>query len=359
MKRTATAIASIATLLIHLTPSFAEDSSWTDRIEFGGDLRLRYELIDEEFKDERDRERFRARFGFSADVNDNVKVVLALATGGGNPVSTNQTLDDGFSIKDIGLNLGYINWTVNDALTINAGKMKNPLFKAGKVPLIWDSDLNPEGVAAIFRSGMLFGNVAAFSVEERSSSSDSRIYAAQGGVKIPIGESTLTAGIGYFEFTNTIGREPFYDGRPRGNTVDVDGNYVYSYRDTELFAQYDTKVRGWPLQIFAHYTQNHEVSVQGTAFAFGAKFGSAKNKGDFDFLWIYQDLEADALIGTYNDSDFAGGGTDSKGHLLNSKYGLAENIFLSGTLFINARDRFQGEEHDYHRLQIDLNFIFN
>lgn len=359
MKTTVAAIASVATLLMHLTPVYAEDSSWTDRIEFSGDLRLRYELIDEEFKDERDRERFRARFGFSADVNDKVKVVLALASGGGNPVSTNQTLDDGFSIKDIGLNLGYINWTVNDALTINAGKMKNPLFKAGKVPLIWDGDLNPEGIAAMFKSGIFFGTVAGFTVEERSSSDNSRIFAAQGGVKIPVGDSKLTVGLGYFEFTNTIGNEPFYDGRPRGNSVDVDGSYIYAYKDTELFAQYDTSVGDWPLQLFAHYTQNHEVSVQETAFAFGAKFGNAKNKGDFTVLWIYQDIEADALIGTYNDSDFGGGGTDSKGHLLNSKYGLAENIFLSGTLFINTRDRFQGAEHDYNRLQIDLEFKFN
>jgi putative porin len=352
----------IATVFFLSVPASADtgakDNSWTDQIDFGGDIRLRYEFIDDEFKNERDRERFRARFGFSTHVNDHVKVFLALATGGGNPVSTNQSFDDGFSVKEIGLNLGYISWTANNSLTIDAGKMKNPLFKAGKAPLIWDSDLNPEGVAAIFKSGIFFGTVAAFTVDERSSSGESRIYAAQGGVKIPVGESKLTLGFGYFEFTNTIGNEPFYDGNPRGNTVDVDGNYVYAYKDTEVFAQYDTSVGGWPLQLFVHYTQNHEVSVQDTAFAFGAKFGSAKKKGDFDVALIHQDIEADALIGTYNDSDFAGGGTDSEGHMLKSRYGLAENIFLVGTLFINTRDRFQGVEHDYNRLQIDLEFRF-
>jgi hypothetical protein len=345
-------------VLLHSLSARAEDESWVDRIDFGGDIRLRYELIDEEFEDTRDRERFRARFGFSTNVRDDVTIVIRLATGGGNPVSTNQDFDDGFSTKDIGWDLGYVSWNVNESLTVNVGKTVNPLFRAGRVPLIWDSDLNPEGIFAMFRSGRFFGTAAAFSVEERSSADDSTLYAVQGGVILPVGDSKLTLGIGGFSFTNTIGNEPFYDGRARGNTVDVDGNYVYGYKDTEVFAQYDTKVGRIPLQLFAHYTQNHDVSVQDSAYAFGARIGNAEKPGEFDFAWIYQDLGADSLVGTFNDSDFAGGGTDSKGHLLISSYTLAEKIFLGATLFINQRDRFQGVEHDYNRLQLDLVFIF-
>ena len=340
-------------------PAGAEEASWVDRIDFKGDIRLRYEGIDEEFEANRDRMRFRTRFGFSAKVNDDVKVVLQLASGGDNPVSTNQTIDDGFSTKDIGIDLAYVDWKVNDSLTVNAGKMKNPMFKAGGAPLIWDGDLNPEGFAAKFTSGMFFGTVAGFSVEERSSSDDSLLYAVQAGVKVPVGESKLTAGIGYFAYSDTIGNQPFYNGRAKGNTIDLNGDYVYDYKNTEVFAQFDAKVGDWPLRVFAHFTQNNEVSTEDTALAYGAKFGSAKNPGDFEASWTYQDIEADSVIGTFNDSDFAGGGTDSDGHMLKVKYGLSKKIALGGTYFINKADRFQGTEHDYSRIQIDLEFKFN
>lgn len=175
-----------ATLLLAAGPVWAAEDNWFDRIRFKGDLRLRYEGIDEEFEPKRDRLRFRTRFGFTAQVRDELQVVVQLASGGGNPVSTKQTFDDGFSRKDIGLNLAYVDWRVNESLTINAGKMKNPLFKAGKVPLIWDSDLNPEGFAAKLSSGVFFGTVAIFSVEERSATDDSLLYAVQGGAKLAV-----------------------------------------------------------------------------------------------------------------------------------------------------------------------------
>ncbi len=348
-----------AALVLSATPANGEESSWVDRIDFKGDVRLRYENIDEEFEANRDRMRFRARFGFTAAVSDDVKIVLQLASGGDNPVSTNQTIDDGFSTKDIGLDLAYVDWSVNDFLTVNAGKMKNPLFKAGGVPLIWDGDLTPEGFAAKFSSGMFFGTVAGFSVEERSSTDDSLLYAAQAGLKFPIGESKLTAGIGYFAYTDTIGNAPFYNGRAKGNTVDLNGDYVFDYKNTEVFAQFDSELGDWPLRVFAHFTQNGEVSVEDTAFAYGAKIGSAKTQGGMEFTWMYQDIEADAVIGTFNDSDFAGGGTDSDGHILKAKYGFSKKVALGGTFFFNNKDRFQGTEHDYNRIQIDLEFKFN
>ena len=355
--------ALLASLLLMLglvaTPASAQES-WTDRISFKGDVRLRYEAIDEDGEEERNRMRFRTRFGLNAKVTDDVKFVFQLATGGDNPVSTNQTFDDGFSTKDIGVDLAYVDWTVRDGLNIYAGKMKNPLYRAGSVPLIWDGDLNPEGFAARFTSGGFFGTVGGFSAEERSSSDDSLLFAVQAGYTFAVGENaSLTAGAGYFAYTDTVGNEPFYDGSANGNTVDINGNYVYDYENTEIFAQFDTKVGDWPLKIYAHAVQNNEVSSEDTGFAVGAKMGSAKSDGDMEFSWTFQDIEADAVIGTFNDSDFGGGGTDSDGHLLKAKYAVSKKIFVGGTLFLNNVDRFQGTEHDYSRLQLDVEFKFN
>ena len=347
-------------LLATATPASAQEESWVDRIKFKGDLRLRHERIDEDGDEDRARMRFRTRFGLSAKVSDDVKFVFQLASGGGNPVSTNQTFDSGFSTKDIGVDLAYIDWTVNDHVTVYGGKMKNPLYKAGGVPLIWDGDLNPEGFALKYSSGNFFGTVAGFSVEERSSTDDSLLYAAQAGLKFPVGDgASLTTGVGYFTYTETTGNEPFYNGRSKGNSVDLSGNYIYDYENTELFAELSTKLGDWPFKIYAHATQNGDPGIEDTAFAVGAKLGSAKKDGETEFSWTYQDIEADAVIGTFNDSDFGGGGTDVDGHLLKAKYAYSDKIFFGGTVFVNNVDRFQGTEHDYSRLQLDIEFKFD
>jgi hypothetical protein len=357
-----TLLVGSASALLSL-PVFADEAStsWVDRMSFYGDLRLRYEDIDEEGDPDaaRERERGRARIGLKAEVSPNVAVIFGIATGGDNPVSRNVTGDGGFTTKEIGIELMYVDWTATDDLSLYFGKMKNPLFKAGGVPLIWDGDLNLEGAAASFASGVFFANAGIFSVEERSGDDDSGLRAIQGGIATGVGESSkLTAGLGYFEYTNTIGNEPFYNGAPKGNTVDDDGNYVYDYKNTEAFAQFDTKLGKWPFQLYAHYTMNNEVDVEDTAFAYGAKLGSAKKQGSQQVSYTYQDIEADAVIGTFNDSDFGGGGADSSGHMLKYKYMLRDTISLGGTLFINRIDRFQGTEHDYDRLQIDVEFKF-
>ncbi len=78
---------------------------WAEKVKISGDLRYRYEWIDEEGNDERNRNRIRARLGLTGQVTDDIEVGMRLATseeissGNGDPVSTNQTLDDAFSKK--------------------------------------------------------------------------------------------------------------------------------------------------------------------------------------------------------------------------------------------------------------------
>ena len=99
--------------------------------------------------------------------------------------------------------------------------------------------------------------------------------------------------------------------------------------------------------------------MQDTAIAYGVKFGAAKTDGDFEVTWIYQDIDADAVIGTFNDSDFGGGGTDADGHIVKAKYSFGKNLFVGGTYFMNSINRFSLPEEDYDRLQLDIEFKFN
>lgn len=337
--------------------SHSQDS-WTDSISIKGDIRPRFEAIDEDGEEERQRGRFRIRVGMTADVNDNVRAIVQLASGGDNPVSTNQTFDDGFSRKDIGIDLAYVDWAPKEGMHVFAGKMKNPFFRPGGHALIWDSDLNPEGLALSYEKRAFFGTLANFSVEERSAADDSLLMAAQAGLKFDAAEgNVVTVGVGYFDYSETAGNSPFYDGNPRGNSVE-NGNLVFDYGQLELFAQLDTKLGDIPVSVFADYVQNSDADTNDTGYAFGATFGKASAPGTWEGSIAYQDLEADAVIATFTDSDFGGGGTDASGFTLKAKYALADNWTFGGTLFLNEVEENIGNEHDYTRLQLDLEFKF-
>lgn len=353
-------VVSAVVLLAALGPLTSRaQESWTDSIAVKGDIRLRYDGIREEGNPDRDRARFRFRLGLTADVNENVKAVIQLASGGDNPVSTNQSFDDGFDRKDIGLDLVYLDWTLNNKTHVYGGKMKNPLHRAGGHALLWDSDLNPEGIAIQYESGGFFATTGLLFVEERSSTDDSLLMALQGGYEFELSDGVrLTAGAGYMSYSDTIGNAPFYDGNARGNSVDVNGDLVLEYKELEVFAELDMKLGDLPFTVFADFVQNSDASAEDSGLAFGAAIGKASDPGTWHASWAYQDLEADAVISTFTDSDFGGGGTDNKGHVLKGRYSLRDNWALAGSLYLNEVDNFSGTAHDYDRVLIDLEFKF-
>lgn len=184
------------------------------------------------------------------------------------------------------------------------------------------------------------------------------IRGVQGGLKFDLEAGKLTTGVSYFDYTDTIGFEPFYDGSPKGNTVDENGDLVYDYNELEVFAQFDTKIGDWPLTVYGDWVQNQEVSIEDTAYTLGFVMGSAQEQGEYQFGLSYQDVEADAVIGTYADSDFGGGGTDVSGLMFKGQYALRKNVTLGLTLIDAEADEFAGNEHDYKRYQLDIEFKF-
>lgn len=346
----------LSTAFVLAAPPALAQASWTDSIKLSGDTRVRFETIDAEGSASRERSRFRARFAMEAKASDDLKLVFRFATGEGSPVSTNVTMDGGFSGKNIFVDRAYADWRINDLWNVQVGKVKSPWFRPGGTGLLIDSDLNPEGIVLHGKSGALFGSVAALSVEERSSSDDSLLLSAQGGWRGEInGTASLTAGVGYYAYTNTVGQTPFYNGDPQGNTVDAAGNYVSDYKLLQLFAEYDTKIDDLPLTVFADLVQNTDASTsQDLAWTLGATVGFGKT--DVGYAWV--DTEADAVLGTFNDSNFAGGFTDANGHLIRVKYAVRNNVALGGTLIVSERGGFAGPAADYNRLMLDIEFSF-
>lgn len=329
-----------------------------NRLQFSGDLRYRHDTINDDALPERSRHRIRARFNVEADLSDDIMVGISLATGGSNPVSANQTLG-GFTRKDIGFDLAFVSWDINDELTLEAGKMNNPMFRTGGHHLIYDSDLNPEGMALGYDKDNVFANIGGFWVEERALGADAILYALQGGYRMMVGDGAeLTIGASYYDYRKAQGYQPFYLGFPQGNSVDGAGNLLFDYDLAELFAQLDFEIGGQPLRLFLDYVQNTAADNFDTGSAVGLKWRNAANPGDWELGWSYEDLEADAVIATYTDSDFIGGGTDGKGHTFRAAYRLRNNIRFNATYFLNEKGAARGNERDYRRILLDMSFMF-
>jgi len=339
----------------------AAKTSWTDTIRWKGDFRYRYETIDVEDKPNRDRNRIRARAALVANVTPTMEVGLGLASGGDDPVSTNQTLGGGGSSKDIKMDLAYFDWSGLKDTHVYGGKFSNYIHRTGKNALLWDSDWRPEGTGIGWNNGKFFANALGTWIESDSASGQSFAYLTQAGFKLPIGDSlTMTAGVGYHNF-DTKGSGSFFgdDDDFFGNSYDrVTNTYLYDYEELELFAELNFDMFGRPSQLFGNWVQNQAVDENDTAYAFGFTYGSAKNKGEWEFGYVYQKLEADSVLGLLTDSDYGGGGTDSKGSIFKGSYVLVKNITTDFTYFLNDVGLKSGNPKDYKRLQLDLNFKY-
>jgi len=334
--------------------------AWIDSVDWNGDFRLRYEGIDEGGEENRSRFRFRGRLALAAELSNRVQLEARLATSDGDPVSTNLDFGDGFSSKNIAIDRLFVNWHALNNVDVALGKMGRPWFRAGGNSLLWDSDLNPEGALARWSSGIFFANLGTFVVAERAESEDSWLQSFQAGLDKRFSErSRLLFSTAYFNYTNTVGNPPFYRGRAKGNSVDAAGNLLYDYNILEVSAEYSGVIKNWPFAAYGVWARNTAVDIQDTAYAIGFRFGFADAPGKAHFSYTWHDTEADAVMGIFTDSDFGGGNTDSRGHFIKARYGLTRNIALNATIIISEIEMFRNNQHDYNRVQLDIEFLFD
>tara|TARA_R110002050_G_scaffold11640_2_gene39090 strand:+ start:1914 stop:3140 length:1227 start_codon:yes stop_codon:yes gene_type:complete len=339
-------------------------TSWADTVVWSGDVRYRYEGIDDDRRDdERNRNRLRARIGVTAQVTDTVKAGVALASGSDDPVSSNQTLGGGGSSKGINLDMGWIDWNFAENMNLVAGKTKNPFYAPAKHGLVWDGDYRPEGGHLSYDNGTIWAIAAYHFLNSDNGSNGTNdveeMFGAQLGFNGSISDTTsYKIGASYF-YIPVEGSASFVDGDFFGNSS-IGGLHALDYEIAEVFAELNTNLGGIPTTLFADFVQNTDSDAdEDTGYALGVKLGKVKNKGDWDFGYAYQDLEADAVFAAFTDSDFGGGGTDVKGHKFSAGLGLSKNTKLGLTYFKNEYGDFtRGEEFDYDRIQLDLSTKF-
>ena len=204
------------------TAALPDSLKWAEKFKISGDFRYRHEHLDREgvvssrerWLNGADRGRIRARLMLEAMLNKDWDVGVRIASGTSrDPISTNQDLEDALSSKNLWLDLAYFDWhpSADEGLDILGGKMKNPFYKVGKHELIWDDDLNPEGIAASYvtpvsDADQLFFNGGGFWVDESALGVDTSLWGAQTYLKHTIGNPDyVLAGAGYYDYGNIEG----------------------------------------------------------------------------------------------------------------------------------------------------------
>ena len=354
-----------------------DNLKWAEKVKVSGDLRYRQDHIDEQdstgkWENGVYRHRIRARLKFDAEVNDDWDLGFRIASGSNrSPISTNQDLEDGFSKKDIWLDQAYFNWHPAHVkgLNVTGGKIKNPFYKAGKNQLIWDGDLNPEGIAVQYSKPLndtdqLFFNGGGLWVDESDTVADASLWAAQAYWKRTIGNPDhVLAGATYYDYGNiesradlksTWGTSNFF-----GNTTAA-GGYKDDFDILELFGEYGFKFGSLPTTLFGSWVRNTAATTsEDTGWLVGTKFNKAKDDdpGSWEFGYDYRETAADALVGGFNESDFLGAQTNSKGHRFAFKYQLAKNLYWYATYYL-LEDTQTNKDLDYRRFMGDLVWKF-
>ncbi len=350
--------------LVLLSASAARAAEWYEKIKLGGDFRHRYEMIQDDSKDaDRHRWRIRARLMLTAAVNDELKVGLRLATGSADPVSTNQTLSGGFSTKGYHLDLAYLQYSPKavEGFHFTGGKMKLPFARVEKTQLVFDGDLSPEGMAVKFTRSLkdnleFFASGAALSVVENSGGDDIWLFGGQAGISAEPSDMThMMLGGSFYGYQNIEGAGALYDGDFFGNSNE-DEAYSTGFSLFEVLGEVGLKMEKVSLVVYGDYVNNTDADSLGTGWLFGAAVKHGKGKGNVKVFANYRKLEKDAVVGTFTDSDFRGGGTDGEGVKAGVSYGLADKVDAAATLLVNKKGI--EEEVDYTRLQVDLKMKF-
>jgi len=350
-----------------------EVPSWLEGWNVKGDFRYRHEFVDDGPKDYH-RHRIRARIFAGVEVNDQVDFGFQLATGGANPTSSNVTLGRGWERADVGVDLAYVDWHPcqqdEDGLSFGAigGKTKVPFDVMSKSELVWDGDLRTEGIAARYENQLGATDVhfvlGGFWLDNDSSGADPGLFGGQLGASIPLSDDrSLDVGIGHYSYVHLEGNSLFDFGKTagRGNTtVGAPGSEVYAndYALTEIYAQYSTELSEQPFAVFANGVQNSEADDEDTGWVAGCKLGKAKQPGTWDFRLQYKEVEADAVLSAFTDSDFGGGGTDNEGFEFNANYAFMQSWVIGFSYFDNTTNVASGDEDDYQRVQLDLKWKF-
>jgi hypothetical protein len=305
--------------------------AWAGKIKIKGDLRVRNEnRSTTNGVSSKGRQRYRARIGVYADVTESVKAGIRISSGKNDTAtSTNETIDDNFHKDDTGIDLAYINWEALDGLELIGGKFKQP-WQQVSGGMVWDGDLNPEGVAARYTAQLggakIITTLGVLSLDDNGSSSseDETINFGQIAAKFKMAGAKTKVGVSIYDFS---------EGDNNALAL-AKGNDSTQYQLTEVFGETNLKM-GLPIKLYGHYVVNNDADGVNKSEDTAWLLGIGTKMGPWKMSYDYRDVELNSVFAAFNDSDFADGYTDSKGSRWKLSYKIDKH-FSVGTTYLDT-----------------------
>jgi hypothetical protein len=335
----------------------------------------------------------RARLAVKGRVNDEVEAGLRMVTGNTDPVSTNQTLGDFFGSKTWMLDQAYISYTPNfldGHVTGKFGMFKNPFYST---ELLWDSDISFGGIAVLASANTneipgirdldlpstdLFVTGGEFPLDEISTTwEDPWLWGVQGGFNTEITDGVnLKAAMSMYDFEEV---KRYMEGHSQGGNLGaLEAGFGKSFLIMDFPIELGIKdplrfvgVEGGEnpmlpyLAVYGDYANNLSTGEGDNAWLVGAKFGHKKVKkpGQWQLAYDYRDIESNATVDVFPDSDFYGTGTGAYGHNVRAQYGVAKNTVVAAEWYYTTRHALNSgfaNDHNTNRsiLQLDCKVKF-
>lgn len=312
-------------------------------IKFSGDIRLRHDSYMKRGAgtNDRNRLRYRLRFGPVIALPEDLTAIIRLGSGTGEQVSTNQSYDNLSAQKALWVDLLYLKWKPtlheNATTSLQAGRMANPLWRPYSADIVWDDDFNPEGFGEsaewVFGDAGLsvFANgVQAVADEDSNSGKNQWFFSSQLGFEktLPL-ESRLRIAAAYHKWSDenqsTFGQAAFQDGNRRAANSTT-GALLNRFGVGEVTGQLSSWVGKVPVSLQTTLVRNLRAINFATpatavgplardAYQFGAIVGAAKAKGTWEVGYFKKYVQTDATVADVADSDFGDGGTNRVGHI--------------------------------------------
>lgn len=310
-------------------------------LKWSGDLRLRFNHFDAPAKVAREKFSVRLRLGTEKKVNEKVTFGARIATGGNNPISADSTLTDFFGRPEFRVDQAYLKWKPQPTTTVMGGKFANPFQRT---EMIWDEDVCPGGLLVITdltrnpQSLVKVRNVAGLlTVFEVREGSDLLLYADQ--VQCDLGRG-LRAAVAYYGYQSPNSLAKAYQGKTfTSNDTNRrnQGSFVSDgFIMIDLVVQYRLPMKAeTPVTATLDWVKNTQADGQDQGLRFLVETGRGKGVGAWQATLGYTDVEADATLAAFTDSNWSG--TDCQGFKVGYQNTVAPNTDIALTYFRSKR----------------------
>jgi hypothetical protein len=364
----------------------ANPKSFLDRFHPSADLRLRHEWDGRRGAENRNRERMRLRLGATVDIGEGLLAGFRLRSGDPRDAQSpyhDFGRSDGrwmLGSADVNIDLAYLSYKPKflEGSFLTGGKFKHPFARTPVYgELVWDADVNPEGLAAGYTTtlnedlqlSLVLGEYQLIGDDAGPTGNHTNdtfsVFVTQATADIRLSDtSKLMAALGWYNYS---------DPEPDGTTLAVAQNAGNMLQGTGLPAPLDfeyvsdfsilnpvlaltTEFAGMPLKFSGEYILNTQArgaaDDRDTGYALGVWLGRSGWSG----FYQWQVIEQDAVFSPFAQDDFQQS-TNFRGHVLGLNYKLTDHLGARAWGLISKQIR-GGPSHYGSRLRFDLTASF-